>query len=218
MLHYSIKYLTEDIAMNRLFSQFRLIVFFLGVTSTSILAAATVEIADFGSNPGNLRMFRYLPSTLQPSTPLVIALHGCKQTASDYGDQTGWIQFADRWGFVLLLPQQQQTNNHWSCFNWFRPGDSSRDQGEALSIQQMIDRMKADYPIDPDRIYITGLSAGGAMAAVMLATYPEVFASGAIIAGIPYRCASGLWSALRCMLWGRDLNPLGDCLTCHLSI
>jgi poly(hydroxyalkanoate) depolymerase family esterase len=178
------------------------------------------EVSIFGSNPGNLRMFKYVPPGLPAAAPLVVALHGCTQQASDYDDETGWTLLAQRHGFVLLLPQQQPANNPRLCFNWFNGSafsdwwlwyewgsDQDRDQGEALSIKQMVDRMKADHPIDPHRVYVTGLSGGGAMTAVMLATYPEVFAGGGILAGVPYKCARTSAEALtEC---GIDLDSSG---------
>lgn len=158
--------------------------------------APLTEVSSFGSNPGNLKMCRYLPPGLDTARPLVVALHGCKQQAADYDDEAGWIRFADKHRFALLLPQQQESNNSSKCFNWFEPGDSERDQGEALSIRQMIGKTASDTRIDPRNVYVTGLSGGGAMAAVMLAAYPDVFAGGAIIAGVPYRCATGASEAL----------------------
>ncbi len=156
--------------------------------------AAPVEVTDFGSNPGNLRMFLYLPAALPTSSPLVVALHGCGQAATDYDNETGWMQYADQLGFALLLPEQKSGwffgNHPLGCFNWYYRGDQTRGRGEALSIKQMIDRAVADHQLDPDRVYVTGLSAGGAMTAVMLATYPETFAGGAIIAGVPYGCSA----------------------------
>jgi poly(hydroxyalkanoate) depolymerase family esterase len=141
-------------------------------------------------------MCTHVPANLGESRPLVVALHGCTQQASDYDDETGWVKFADRHRFALLLPQQQQANNANKCFNWFEAGDIARDRGEAMSIRRMIDKIEDDADIDPQRIYVTGLSAGGGMTAVLLATYPEVFAGGAIIAGIPYKCATNLGEAL----------------------
>jgi poly(hydroxyalkanoate) depolymerase family esterase len=170
------------------------------------------DVTRFGSNPGQLKMCRYIPAGLGTSRPLVVALHGCRQLAQSYDDEPGWIKFADKYGFALLLPQQQEANNANNCFNWFEPGDAARDRGEALSIRQMISKIASDARSDPRRVYVTGLSAGGAMAAVMLAAYPEVFAGGAIIAGVPYRCANGVLEALnRCgvSLSGR-LAPLKD--------
>ena len=90
----------------------------------------------------------------------------------------------------MLFPEQQRANNANLCFNWFVPEDIRRDSGEALSIRQMIEATVVAHGIDRRRIFVTGLSAGGAMASVMLATYPEIFAGGAIIAGLPYGSAA----------------------------
>lgn len=148
-------------------------------------------VTDFGSNPGNLDAYKYVPQVSSSSPrPLVVALHGCAQSASDYFDAPGWKKFADKFHFVLLLPQQKPENHPVRCFRWFDPNNNERDKGEALSIKQMIDKVKADSNIDPKRIYVTGLSGGGAMTVVMLATYPDVFAGGGIVAGIPYKCAN----------------------------
>lgn len=171
------------------------------------------ETNSFGSNPGNLKMCSHVPDSLGPSRPLVVALHGCAQQASDYDDETGWIKFADKHRFALLLPQQQQVNNQSKCFNWFEAADNVRGKGEALSIQQMIEKMKADHAIDLNKIYVTGLSGGGAMTAVMLSVYPELFAGGAIIAGVPYKCASNSSEALsQCgvSLLAGQLKPMKD--------
>lgn len=160
------------------------------------------ETHDFGPNPGNLRMFTYVPPEL--ATPaLVVILHGCTQTAAGYDHGSGWSILAERYGFVVLFPEQQDANNPKRCFNWFQTGDIERDQGEAASIRQMVERAVRDHGIDRDRIYVTGLSAGGAMTATMLATYPEVFAGGAIIAGLPYRCATTVAEAFECMFQGQ---------------
>lgn len=173
----------------------------------SVPAFAQTEVTGFGSNPGNLRMFKYVPVGLPGGAPLVVAMHGCAQTASSYDAETGWQLLADRWRFALVLPQQQSGNNSSSCFNWFETGDTARGQGEALSIKQMVDRMAVDHGIATSRVYATGLSAGGAMTAVMLATYPDVFAGGAILSGLPYRCATTQSAAFSCMNPGTDLTP-----------
>lgn len=170
-------------------------------------AFAQTEVTGFGSNPGNLRMFKYVPSGLPTNAPLVVALHGCSQTAANYDAETGWQLFADRFRFALLLPQQQSANNSSGCFNWFETVDTTRGQGEALSIKQMVDRMIADHGTAASRIYITGLSAGGGMTSTMLAAYPDVFAGGAIIAGLPHRCATSQSAAFSCMNPGSNLTP-----------
>ena len=155
------------------------------------------DMEDFGSNPGALRDRYYIPTDLGASdqdrhAPLVVVLHGCTQNADAYDHGSGWSQLADELGFALLFPEQRRANNPNRCFNWFAPGDSARDAGEPLSIRQMIAAMLAAHPIDEARIYVTGLSAGGAMTSIMLATYPELFAGGAIIAGLPYGAAASV--------------------------
>jgi poly(hydroxyalkanoate) depolymerase family esterase len=141
------------------------------------------EIANFGSNPGNLRRHVYVPDSVDPSPPLVIALHGCTQTAASYDHGAGWSHLADRLGFILVFPEQQAANNPKSCFSWFLPGDTTRDSGEALSIREMIAKAVDKYGVDRSRIFVTGLSAGGAMASAMLATYPEILLVAPSLAG-----------------------------------
>lgn len=169
-------------------------------------------VHEFGSNPGNLRMFTYLPPQHAANPPLVVVLHGCTQTAAGYDYGAGWSTLADRYGFALLLPEQQRSNNPNGCFNWFLPDDSRRARGEALSIRQMIETFVMDKKIDRDRVFITGLSAGGAMTSVMLACYPEVFAGGAIIAGLPYGAASNVQQAFESMFQSpsRSAREWGD--------
>ena len=121
------------------------------------------------------------------------------QTAASFDFGTGWSTLAKRYGFALLMPEQQGANNANTCFNWFNPEDTARDSGEACSIRQMIARAVDDIGIDRHRIFITGLSAGGAMTSVMLATYPEVFAAGAVIAGLPYGTATNVKEAFESM-------------------
>jgi len=154
------------------------------------------DFADSGANPGNLRARIYVPQGLQAGAPLVVVLHGCTQTADGYDHGSGWSQLAQEHGFALLFPEQQRANNPNLCFNWFSASDSRRGAGEALSIQQMIEAMIRTHAINRSRIYVTGLSAGGAMTSIMLATYPEIFAGGAIIAGLPYGSATGVGDAM----------------------
>jgi poly(hydroxyalkanoate) depolymerase family esterase len=160
------------------------------------------EVTSFGSNPGELRMFTYVPNNLPDSAPLVVLLHGGTQSAASYDQGSGWSRLADRYGFALLLPQQSERNNPLKCFNWFNPQDMVRDSGEALSIKQMVDWMVSAHNLDRQNIYVTGVSSGGAMTTIMLAVYPDVFAGGAIIAGLPYRAANDMQEAFACMFQG----------------
>ena len=155
-------------------------------------------LGNFGSNPGALDAWCYVPDTDGPM-PLVVVLHGCTQNAALYDKGSGWSALADRHGFALLYPEQRRANNPNTCFSWFQSADSSRDSGEPLSIRQMIDTLVADEAIDPERIYVTGLSAGGAMTSIMLAAYPELFAGGAIIAGLPFGAATTIPEAFERM-------------------
>ena len=158
----------------------------LGIDGTS---HPLIDLKNFGTNPGALRAKCYVPANLPPNAPLVVVLHGCKQAAGGYNRGSGWSDLAERYGFAVLFPEQQRLNNPNLCFNWYREGDTRRDMGEALSIRQMVEKIVIQEGLDRRRIYIAGLSAGGAMVSAMLATYPDVFAGGAIIAGLAYGSA-----------------------------
>ena len=145
-----------------------------------------------GANPGHLDAKAFIPSRPAPGAALVVVLHGCTQTADGYDHGSGWSALAEEQGFYLLFPEQQRANNPNLCFNWFLPEHTQRGRGEAASIRGMIEEMSRAHAIDPRRVFITGLSAGGAMAATMLATYPEVFAGGAIIAGLAHGVANSI--------------------------
>ncbi len=151
-----------------------------------------LEIAT--ANPGNLLGWYHAPENVDRSGPfaLVVVLHGCTQTAAGYDAGSGWSKLADEFGFAVLFPEQSRQNNPSLCFNWFSENDIERGRGEVRSIREMIDTMVSDHGIDLTRVFITGLSAGGAMANAMLAAYPEVFSGGAIIAGLPYGVASSV--------------------------
>ncbi|WP_307813111.1 PHB depolymerase family esterase [Streptomyces sp. N35] len=173
-------------------------------------AASIEQVTGFGSNPGALKMYRYVPDGLPAGRPLVVAMHGCSLSgtglAAGFGTRTGWKELADRHEFTLVLPETGTANNAMNCFNWFKTADITRDQGEALSIKQMVDKAKADQSADPSRVYVTGLSAGGGMTSVVMAAYPEVFAGGGIAAGLPYGCApeTNEWT---CMSPGAAKSP-----------
>ena len=175
-------------------------------------AGRLAEVTGFGTNPGRLRMLAYVPPKLRAGAPLVVVLHGCTQDAAGYDRGSGWSELAERHGFAVLYAEQQRANNPNLCFNWFRRGDTERGRGEPLSIRQMVRRMLRDHELDAGRVFVTGLSAGGAMTAVMLATYPDLFAGGAIIGGLPHGAARNVQEAFASMAGGvsREAAAWGD--------
>ena len=154
---------------------------------------------DFGPNHGRLDGWFFAPPQHAQPCPLVVVLHGCTQTAQGYDHGSGWSELAEAHGFAVLFPEQRRANNANLCFNWFEPADTRRGGGEASTIAQMIDTMIARHGADPQRVFITGLSAGGAMTSAMLAAYPEKFAGGAILAGLPHGAATSVQEAFQQM-------------------
>jgi poly(hydroxyalkanoate) depolymerase family esterase len=162
-------------------------------------ARALEEVVGFGGNPGNLRMLRHVPDDLGPGAPLVVALHGCGERAGDAA-AAGWSALAGERGFAVVYAEQRVENNPARCFNWTL--DRARGDGENVSIVEMVARMERDHAIDAARVHVVGFSAGGAQAAVLLAAYPDVFAAGAILAGVPVGCGTA------CLRWpGVNLEP-----------
>ena len=167
--------------------------------SGSSVRADRLAVMEAGFNPGALRALIHVPAELPPGAPLIVVLHGCTQTADAYDRGSGWSTLADRFGFAVLYPEQQRANNPNLCFNWFAPADTQRGGGEAESVREMVVAAVVRHQLDASRVFVTGLSAGGAMTSVMLATHPELFAGGAIIAGLPYGTATGVPEALQRM-------------------
>ncbi|WP_425555987.1 extracellular catalytic domain type 1 short-chain-length polyhydroxyalkanoate depolymerase [Kitasatospora nipponensis] len=162
-------------------------------------AASLTQVGSFGANPAGLNMYSYLPDNLPANAPLVVALHGCTQSAGDYYSHSGWPKYADLWGFAVVFPEQpSSTNPLLDCFDWGTPSDDGRGQGEARSIYQMVQYALTHYGVDPHRIYLTGLSAGGGMTADLLADYPDVFAAGSIDSGPPAQCSTSGISNSNC--------------------
>lgn len=171
------------------FLKFGLVLCFFLYRSGLLFSQDLEQIKNFGTNPGNLKMYVYNPGNISEKAALVVVLHGCTQTAKTCAEQTGWNKLAKKHQFYVLYPEQLLINNVENCFNWFRPNDQLKDKGEPASIIQMINYLKSTQNIDSTKIYVTGLSAGGAMATTMLSVFPDVFDKGAVFAGGPYKSA-----------------------------
>lgn len=171
-------------------------------------ASDVVEVPAFGENLGNLKMYIYVPKNLpKENIPLVIALHGCSQSAQKIADQSGWNDLADRFQFIVVYPQQKYSNNPSGCFNWFRKNDTDQGKGEVSSIQEMVDYTLKNYAINTNNVHAYGLSAGAAMAVSLLATNPSGYKSGAIFAGAPYKMANNALEGAKVMLKPSDKTP-----------
>ncbi|GAB3719237.1 extracellular catalytic domain type 1 short-chain-length polyhydroxyalkanoate depolymerase [Nocardiopsis oceani] len=170
-------------------------------------AAELAPVPSFGDDPGNLAMYEYVPDGLPDGAPLVVLLHGCGQDAADYHQHSGWAEQADGSGLGLVYAEQNSANNASQCFNWFEPADVARGSGEAQSVASMVEHAVTEHGLDADSVYVSGLSAGGAMAGELLAAYPDLFAGGSVVAGIPVGCADGMVDAFACMNPGKDRTP-----------
>jgi poly(hydroxyalkanoate) depolymerase family esterase len=167
-----------------------LVFLFVFQFSTVFSQTELIEITNFGSNPGNLDMFLNAPKNLKSKKSLVVVLHGCTQSANSIASQSGWNDLSDKYGFTVLYPQQKMLNNQNQCFNWFQKKDIDKNKGEVFSIKQMIDFTIDSLNLNRDSIYVYGLSAGAAMGVALMADYPEIFQSGAILAGGPFYSAT----------------------------
>jgi len=164
-------------------------------------------VENFGSNPGRLTMKLVVPRRIAAKPALVVVLHGCRQTPESLDGASGFSRHAAHRGFVLLYPQQRDFNNSQRCFNWFRPSAVARDRGEVLSIHQMVEHTCRSYGVDRSRVYLAGLSAGGALAVAVLAAYPKLFAGVAVFAGMPNGSARDALSAMHEMKRASTRSP-----------
>jgi poly(hydroxyalkanoate) depolymerase family esterase len=179
-------------------------------SSEGAATAAYAEVRSFGDNPGELKMYEYVPANLKPHAPVVLVLHGCMQGVTE-ASQTGWNSIADELGFLVVYPEQQTNNNAMRCFNWAGeygdPANLERGKGENQSVKQMVDKAVAMHDSDTKRVFITGFSGGGGMASLMAATWPDVFAAAATEAGIPYDCTREFVQVSSCLSPGKDMTP-----------
>ena len=150
----------------------------------------------------------YLPGRYAAAKqwPLLVMLHGCKQDPVTFSSGTRMNQLADQQGFLVLYPEQRRLANAYRCWNWF---DSSahKSGGEAALIAGMVREVTASYGIDPARVYIAGLSAGGAMTSIMASCYGKLFAACAIHSGLMYGAAESVSEATKAMKQGSRASP-----------
>ncbi len=154
---------------------------------------------------GGTRNFKlWVPSTLnmQRACPLVMLLHGCTHTAEDMAEVSGMNEIAEANGFLVAYPEQTRLANPMKCWRWFHPKHQKRDAGEPSILAAVVDKVLCTHNIDRERIYVAGISAGGAMASILAATYPDVFRAVAIAAGTEFKAASSLSEGLAVMKHG----------------
>lgn len=151
--------------------------------------------------PAGARRYRlYVPSTAGDGLQgLVVMLHGCSQNPEDFATGTGMNALAERHRVLVAYPAQTGGDNAMACWNWFRPGDQRRGSGEPAILAAMAEEIRAEYGLPRDRVFVAGLSAGGAMAAILGATYPDVFAGVGVHSGLPPGAASDMPSAFAAM-------------------
>jgi poly(hydroxyalkanoate) depolymerase family esterase len=148
----------------------------------------------------------YVPRSLRCPVPLLVMLHGCSQDARAFADGTRMNELADRRRFIVLYPEQSRQANPLGCWNWFHR-DLGKKGGEAARIAALIRSVCLRYPIDRSRVYVAGMSAGGAMAAILAMTHGALFAACAIASGVMYRAADSATGAMRAMHEGSRRSP-----------
>ena len=162
----------------------------------------------FGNAAGTRRYRLYVPARpAEGPRPLVVMLHGCTQNAADFAVGTAMHRQAEEQGCLVLYPDQERSANSSNCWNWFDAAHQRRDAGEASILADMTREVVREHGADPRRVYVTGLSAGGAMAAVLGAAYPDVYAAVGVHSGLPAGAARDLMSGLHAMKGSGHVRP-----------
>jgi len=156
----------------------------------------------FVGSAGAIHYKLFVPAGLGASPPLLVMLHGCTQSPDDFARGTRMNALAREHGYVVAYPAQAKSKNASKCWNWFRSHDQQRGQGEPAIIAELTRHLAKAYRLDDRRVYVAGLSAGGAMAAVLASTYPDVYAAIGVHSGLPIGAAHDLPSAFAAMRQG----------------
>ena len=153
-----------------------------------------------GGEAGSRRYKLYIPAKpAEGPRPLVVMLHGCTQNPDDFAVGTGMNALAEEFGFLVLYPEQDGRANHNRCWNWFEPGHQARDAGEPGILAGMTRDVLREFDAEPSQVFVAGMSAGGAMAAVLGAEYPELFAAIGVHSGLPAGSARDMITGLQAM-------------------